>query len=117
MPFENSGTDMQLIDLPLKCHRHEPLAQSLDGVHLGFLQPEPMLTAPHLPYASAQTSACSHHRIAVRKGFTFAYPYTLSRKNHRSGTPSYHHLIHRLGVIGTITDKTEQDLVSRDLLQ
>lgn len=117
MPFENSGTDMQLIDLPLKRTRHDPLAQSLDGVPLGFHQPEPMLTATHLPYASAQTSACDHRSIAVRKGSNFAYPGILSRKNHRSGTHSYHRLIHRLGVIGTITDKTEQDLVSRDLLQ
>ena len=108
----NGNTDMQFIDLALKGSGHDPFAQPFDTVHLGFDQTAPVITTPHIPYPSAQTSACGDSRIAVHKGITFAYSCVLSRGNDGNGTSLDGRFIDRLGVIGAKLRSIKEQLLN-----
>lgn len=115
-PIEDGGSDVQLVDLPLKRARHHPLAQPLNAVHLGLHQAAPVVTAPALPEFSTEAPACGNRRIAVRKGLAFAHPGIFSWGNDGSGIALHHGRMHGLRVISPIACHCQKWLLDRYLL-
>lgn len=86
-PIQDGDPHMQLHRLALKGASHDPFAQALEAMHLGFHQAAPMVAAPHLPNLTPKPFAGQHRLVAHQTTYAalLAQRRILARRNHRVG--------------------------------